>query len=63
MFYLSEAPSPLMTPDSPSLTNCIRVYKYIYSVYSHREGRGGGELTSEKVSGTIVHKAGSKIPT
>ncbi len=54
MFYLSEAPSPSMTPYSPPLTHCIRIYQY---TYLHREG-GGRAITREKVRGAIVHKAG-----
>ncbi len=58
MFDLSEAPSPTMTPYSPSNT----LYACIQYTYSHREGEGedGGELTREKVRGAIVHKAGRK---
>ncbi len=60
MFYLSVAPSLPMTPYSP-LTHCIRVYSILVPV---RTGKGGGgELTREKVRGTIVHKAGSNLPT
>jgi hypothetical protein len=56
--YLSEAPSPPMTPYStPSYT----LYTCIQYTYSHREGgRGGGELSIEKVRGGKVHKAGRK---
>jgi hypothetical protein len=52
--YLSEAPSPPMTPYTPRYT----LYACILHTYSHREG--GGELTREKVRGAIVHKAGRK---
>jgi hypothetical protein len=34
----------------------------MYPVYLFTQGRGGGELTREKVKEAIVHKAGSKIP-
>ncbi len=57
--YLSEAPSPPMTP-YPSSPHTLRTC--IQYTYSHREGGGGG-LTTGKVRGTTVHKAGSKIPT
>ncbi len=57
VFYLSEAPSPHMTPYPPSPLHTV----YVYIVYFFTQGRGGGgELTSEKVSWAIVHKAGLK---
>ncbi len=60
LVYLSEAPSPPMTPyPSPPYT----LYTCIQYTYSHKEkggGVGGGELTREKVRGAIVHKAGRK---
>jgi hypothetical protein len=46
VFYLSEAPSPPMTPYSP-LIHCIRVY----SILIHTGKEGGGEITREKVEG------------
>ncbi len=52
--YLSVAQNPTI----PILTHCIRVY----SILIHK-GKGGGELTREKVKGAIVHKAGSKVAT
>jgi hypothetical protein len=53
--YLSEAPSPPMTPySSLPLTHCKRVYTVQYT-YSHWEG-GGGELTREKVKGQFFIK-------
>jgi hypothetical protein len=55
VFYLSEAPSPPMTPYPPLFT----LYTCIQYIYSHREG-GRGELTREKVRGAIVQKAGRK---
>ncbi len=38
---------------------------YMYTVYLFTQGRGEGrrEMYVEKVKGTTVHKAGSKIPT
>jgi hypothetical protein len=48
VFYLSEAPSPPMTP------------WYVYTIYLITYGRGGGELTKEKVRGAIDHKAARK---
>jgi hypothetical protein len=53
VFYLSEAPSPPVTPHTP-LTHCIRVYRMLHT------GMGRVELTREKVRGAIVHKAGRK---
>jgi hypothetical protein len=47
-FYMSGTPFLLMTPYLPPL---------------HTQGKGGGELTREKVRGATVHKAGTKIPT
>ncbi len=55
--FLSEAQDPI----PPPLTHCIRVYTIQYT-YSHREGGGGG-VEAEKVRGTTVDKAASKIPT
>jgi hypothetical protein len=58
--YLSEAPSPPMSPYPPPYT----LYTCILYTYSHREG--GGEMNQrarEMVRGATVHKAGSKIPT
>jgi hypothetical protein len=47
-----------MTPYSLPLTHCIRV---VYTtLYLFTQGRGGGELTREKVRGAILHKAGRK---
>jgi hypothetical protein len=31
---------------------------YIYTAYLFTQGRGGGELTGEKIRDAIVHKAG-----
>jgi hypothetical protein len=56
-FYLSEAPSPLMTF---ILHPLYTLYTCIQYTYSHREGVTGGELTREKVRRAIVHKAGRK---
>jgi hypothetical protein len=50
--YLSEAQN--LIPPPP----------YVYTVYLLiHTGKGGGELTREKVRGATVHKAGSKIQT
>jgi hypothetical protein len=49
-----EAPSPPVTPYSPPLTHCIRVYSTL--IHTGRVG----ELTIKKVRGAIVHKAGRK---
>jgi hypothetical protein len=61
--YLSEAPSPPMTPYPPSPLHTV----YVYTVYLYPQGwgmgGGGVELTREKVRGETVHKVGSKIPT
>ncbi len=46
--YLSEAPSPPVTP-YPLLYTCIQY------TYSHMEGGKGGELTREKARGATVH--------
>jgi hypothetical protein len=61
--YLSEAPSPPLTPypppPSPALTHGIHVYCLLIHT-----GNGRGEsLTREKVRRATVHKAGSKIST
>jgi hypothetical protein len=61
VFYLSETPTPPMTPYSPPPLHTIYVYT-VYCTYTHRRGRGG-EQTREKVRGAIVHKACRKIPT
>ncbi len=54
--YLSEAPSPPMTPYSATP---YTLYTCVYT-YSHREEDEGGELTREKVRGAMLHKAGWK---
>jgi hypothetical protein len=62
--YLFEAPSSPVAPYSPPPYSMYNVHVHLYTVYgtySHREG--GEELTREKVTGEIVHIAGSKIPT
>ncbi len=42
VFYLSEVPSPPMTPNSPPpLTHCLPVYSTIY-LFTQRRGGGGG---------------------
>ncbi len=57
MFYLSETPSPPVTPYSP-LPYITTVYVYAYSL---REwGGGGGEQNKEKVIGAIFKKANRK---
>ncbi len=56
--YLSEAPSPPMTPYSPSYT----LYTCTYCILI-QTGKGDVELTGEKVRGATVHKTGSTIPT
>ncbi len=56
MVYLSQSPSPPMTPYPPPLTHCMP----IYCILIH-SGKGGGELTREKVRGATAHEAGSKI--
>ncbi len=40
LFYLSEAPSPPMTPYSFPLTHCIRVYSYLFSIHTGWGERG-----------------------
>jgi hypothetical protein len=52
------APTPLRTPYSPLLSSLHTVY--VYTIYLFTQGRGGGELTREKVRGAIVHKASRK---
>jgi hypothetical protein len=47
VFYLSEAPSPPMTPFPP-----YTLYMCILYTYLHR--KGGGELTREKVREVTV---------
>jgi hypothetical protein len=60
VFYLSEAPSPLMTPYSPSPLHTVCVFT-VYCTYSHRGGgRGGGRWTRDKIRGAIVDKRGRK---
>ncbi len=61
VFYLSEASSASMTPYSPPLTHCIRVYSILIHTGTGKGG-GVGELTRsrKKVRGAIVHKAGRK---
>jgi hypothetical protein len=54
--YLSEAPSRPMTPNPPPPP--IHTV-YAYTVYLFTQGRGEeGELTREKVTGAMLHKAG-----
>ncbi len=60
VFYLSETFSPPMTPYSPPYTHNTCIH---YTVILVHTGKGGGELTREKVRWAKVHKAGSKIPT
>ncbi len=55
VFYLSEAFSLPMTPYYPPYT----LYTCIYSIIIYT-GKGGGDLTREKVRGAIVHKVGRK---
>ncbi len=57
MCFFCLWPPPLLWPHTPPYT----VYVYVYCKLIHT-GRGG-ELTREKVRGTTVHKAGSKILT
>jgi hypothetical protein len=60
--YLSEAPSPPMAPYPSLPLHTVYVHTVLIHTGKGEEGRGGGELTREKVGGTTVHKAGSKIP-
>ncbi len=62
VFYLSEAPSPPMTPypPPPVSTVCVHSIHILIFLYSHREGGEGGELTIEKIRGAIVDKANQK---
>jgi hypothetical protein len=54
--YLSEAPSPPMTPYSP-LTHCIRVY----CILIHTAKGGGGEFKTERrLEGQQFTKPGRK---
>ncbi len=53
-FYLSDAPSPSMTPYSQSYTVYLCVHYY---TFSHR---GGGGLTIKTVRRSIDHKVGRK---
>jgi hypothetical protein len=46
----------------PPLTHCIPEFYTVYLLNLLTHGRGGGELTREKVRGAMVHKR-SKIPT
>jgi hypothetical protein len=63
MFYLSEDPSPPITPPHPP-PPLHTVYEYMYTLYiiliHTGKGGGGEELSREKVRGAIVHKAGRK---
>jgi hypothetical protein len=45
-----------MTPYSPPYT----LFTCIQYAYSFHTGKGGGELTREKVRGAVVRKAGRK---
>ncbi len=56
VLYLSEAPSPNLTPYYPLLSHCIHGCSMQY--FSHREGGGG--RGREKVRGAKVYKAGQK---
>jgi hypothetical protein len=49
VFYLSEAPPPLHTVYSIYCT-----VRYCILIHTGKGGRGGGELTREKVRGTIL---------
>ncbi len=54
--FICLRPPPLRWPHTPSLP----IHNvYLYTVHLFTQGRGG-ELTREKVSGAIVHKAGRK---
>jgi hypothetical protein len=44
VFYLSEAPSPPITPYSVPLTHCVRVY----SILIHTGSGGGGGRTKQR---------------
>jgi hypothetical protein len=59
---MSEVPSP--SDDTILPLPLHTVYVYTVHVYLFTQGTGGegegGELTREKVRGTIVHKAGRK---
>jgi hypothetical protein len=63
VFYLSEAPSPPMTPYSIPLTHCIREIVYTVNIHAGRGGGEGRKLTREMVRGAVVHKALSKVLT
>jgi hypothetical protein len=52
VFYLSKAPLPSY---DPILLPPLHTVNGIQYTNSHREGGRGGELTSEKVRGVIVH--------
>jgi hypothetical protein len=54
--FICLRPPPLLGPHTRPLHTV-----YVYTVYLFTQGRGGGgELTSEKVRGAIVQKAGRK---
>jgi hypothetical protein len=55
--YLSEAPSPPMTPYSATP---YTLYTCVQHTSSHREEDEWGELTREKVRGAMLHKVGRK---
>ncbi len=60
--YLSEAQNPIHL--LPYILFTCTEYSTVYCTYSHRKGgRMWESETREKVRGSTVHKAGSKIPT
>ncbi len=62
---ISEVAKDFETRIYTSLKTVVFVFKLAHSHilnYSHKTGKGG-ELTREKIRGSAVNKAGSKIPT
>jgi hypothetical protein len=57
VFYLSEAPFPSYDPILHPPLHTIRIYNIL--IHRGKEGEGE-ELTRDKVTGAIVHKAGRK---
>ncbi len=58
--FICLRPPPLLWPHTPPPLHTVYVLCTLQYTYSHRERGGGGELTMEKVTGAMLHKAARK---